>query len=156
MLCAIYKSAKKDQTYLFVKTRDDFSAVPEPLMLTFGTPTLVTLTNLATKDKLAFADIEKVKSKEKTIKSKVKVIPEKIKLSKEDWKTINKAFDISTNEDDVAFISTLGLNIRKIDPSFDPRSYGFKTLTKLFQNIDKFEVFKKEIGGSNQPLLRIK
>ena len=61
MLCAIYKSAKKEQTYLFVKTRDDFSTVPEPLMLTFGTPTLVTLTNLATKDKLAFADIEKVK-----------------------------------------------------------------------------------------------
>ena len=62
MLCAIYKSAKKEQTYLFVKTRDDFSSVPEALMLTFGTPTLVTLTNLATKDKLAFADIEKVKS----------------------------------------------------------------------------------------------
>ncbi len=62
MLCAIYKSAKKDQTYLFVKTRDDFSAVPEPLMLTFGTPTLVTLTNLATKDKLAFADLVKVKA----------------------------------------------------------------------------------------------
>ncbi len=63
MLCAIYKSSKKEQTYLFVKTRDDFSAVPEPLMLTFGTPTLVTLTNLATKEKLAFADLAKVKSK---------------------------------------------------------------------------------------------
>jgi len=62
MLCVIYKSAKKEQTYLFVKTRDDFSAVPEPLMLTFGTPTLVTLTNLATKEKLAFADLEKVKA----------------------------------------------------------------------------------------------
>ena len=61
MLCAIYKSAKKEHTYLFVKKRDDFSAVPEPLMLTFGTPTLVTLTNLATKKKLAFADLEKVK-----------------------------------------------------------------------------------------------
>ncbi|MBL4941005.1 MAG: YcgL domain-containing protein [Colwellia sp.] len=61
MLCVIYKSAKKAQTYLFVKTRDDFSAVPEPLMLTFGTPTLVTLTNLATKNKLAFADLERVK-----------------------------------------------------------------------------------------------
>jgi uncharacterized protein YcgL (UPF0745 family) len=61
MLCAIYKSAKKEQTYLFVKTRDDFTAVPEPLMITFGTPTLVTLTNLATKSKLAFADLEKVK-----------------------------------------------------------------------------------------------
>jgi len=62
MLCVIYKSAKKEQTYLFVKTRDDFSAVPDPLMLTFGTPTLVTLTNLATKKKLAFADLEKVKA----------------------------------------------------------------------------------------------
>jgi len=61
MLCAIYKSTKKQFTYLFVKTRDDFSSVPEPLMLTFGTPTLVTLTNLATKEKLAFADLEKVK-----------------------------------------------------------------------------------------------
>jgi len=62
MLCAIYKSAKKQQTYLFVKTRDDFSAVPEALMGTFGTPTLVTLTNLATKEKLAFANLAKVKA----------------------------------------------------------------------------------------------
>lgn len=61
MLCAIYKSAKKAQTYLFVNKRDDFSDVPEGLMATFGTPTLVTLVNLATKDKLAMADIEKVK-----------------------------------------------------------------------------------------------
>lgn len=61
MLCAIYKSAKKAQMYLFVKTRDDFSLVPEPLMAMFGTPILVTLTNLATKKKLAFADLEKVK-----------------------------------------------------------------------------------------------
>ncbi len=62
MLCAIYKSSKKEQTYLFVKTRDDFSAVPEPLMATFGTPTLVTLINLATKDKLGFAELAKVKT----------------------------------------------------------------------------------------------
>ncbi len=62
MLCAIYKSAKKAQTYLFVKVRDDFSSVPEALMTTFGTPILVTLTNLATKKKLAFADLVKVKT----------------------------------------------------------------------------------------------
>ncbi|MDP7592994.1 MAG: YcgL domain-containing protein [Litorilituus sp.] len=62
MLCAVYKSTKKEQTYLFVKTRDDFSAVPDALMSTFGSPILVTLTNLATKEKLAFADIEKVKT----------------------------------------------------------------------------------------------
>jgi len=62
MLCVIYKSAKKAQTYLFVKTRDDFSSVPEALMTMFGTPILVTLINLATKEKLAFANLDKVKT----------------------------------------------------------------------------------------------
>ena len=61
MLCVIYKSPRKAQTYLFVNKRDDFSSVPEALMKTFGTPTLVTLINLDTKEKLAMADIEKVK-----------------------------------------------------------------------------------------------
>lgn len=61
MLCAIYKSPKKQQTYLFIKKRDDFSSVPEALMKTFGTPVLVTIVNLATKDKLGMADINKVK-----------------------------------------------------------------------------------------------
>ncbi|MBA6338516.1 MULTISPECIES: YcgL domain-containing protein [unclassified Colwellia] len=62
MLCTIYKSTKKAQTYLFVKQRNDFSSVPAPLMSIFGTPTLVTVMNLAKKEKLALADIEKVKA----------------------------------------------------------------------------------------------
>lgn len=61
MLCTIYKSSKKAETYLFVKQRDDFSSVPEALMSMFGTPTLVTVMNLANKEKLALADINKVK-----------------------------------------------------------------------------------------------
>ncbi|MGJ8744672.1 NYN domain-containing protein [Polaribacter sp.] len=94
-------------------------------------------------------------NKENTLK-KSKKTPKKVRLSKEDWKTVTKAFDISTNEEDKAHISALGLNIRKIDPSFDPRSYGFKSLTKLFENIDKFEVIKNEVGGLNHPLLKMK
>lgn len=62
MLCTIYKSSKKELTYLFVNKRDDFSDVPAPLMETFGTPALVTVLNLANKDKLAMADIDKVKA----------------------------------------------------------------------------------------------
>ncbi|MCD8453105.1 NYN domain-containing protein [Tenacibaculum finnmarkense genomovar ulcerans] len=85
-----------------------------------------------------------------------KEVVEKVRLSRADLKTIDKAFDISTNEEENAYISTLGLNIRKIDPSFDPRSYGFKNLTRLFENIDKYEVIKNEVGGLNHPLLRIK
>ena len=96
------------------------------------------------------------KSKKQTPSKKAKVNTKKISLSEEDSKTIDKAFDISINEEDKAHISTLGLNIRKIDPSFDPRSYGFKNLTKLFESIDKFEVIKNEVGGLNHPLIRIK
>ncbi|MGB1198479.1 MAG: YcgL domain-containing protein [Thalassotalea sp.] len=61
MLCAVYKSPKKAHTYLFVKKRDDFSEVPDALKAMFGTPTLVTIINLATKDKLSLSDIDKVK-----------------------------------------------------------------------------------------------
>ncbi len=61
MLCAIYKSPKKANTYLFVKTRDDFSDVPSALMTTFGAPIMVTLVNLATKTKLGFADLARVR-----------------------------------------------------------------------------------------------
>ncbi len=61
MLCVVYKSPKLDQTYLYVLHRDDFSAVPEALLKTFGQPQLVTLINLATKSKLAHADINKVR-----------------------------------------------------------------------------------------------
>lgn len=99
--------------------------------------------------------IETDNTKKKAVK-KAKSITSNIRLSKEDWKTVMKAFDISLNEEDKAHISTLGLNIRKIDPSFDPRSYGFKNLTKLFENIDKFEVIKNEVNGLNHPLLKMK
>lgn len=61
MLCTIYKSSKKAQTYLFVNKRDEFSDVPDALMTVFGKPTLVTVMNLAQKEKLALADITKVK-----------------------------------------------------------------------------------------------
>lgn len=61
MLCAIYKSSKKAETYLYVEKRDDFSKVPEPLMATFGKPQFVMLFNLAGEKKLVRTDKEKVK-----------------------------------------------------------------------------------------------
>lgn len=61
MLCYVYKSPKKEQTYLYVAKRDDFSQVPEPLMTQFGTPQLVMPLNLAKQTKLAIADLAKVK-----------------------------------------------------------------------------------------------
>ena len=36
MFCVIYRSSKRDQTYLYVEKKDDFSRVPEELMKGFG------------------------------------------------------------------------------------------------------------------------
>ncbi|MGL9735249.1 MAG: YcgL domain-containing protein [Symbiopectobacterium sp.] len=61
MFCVIYRSAKRDQTYLYIDKKDDFSRVPEALMKSFGTLQLVMLLPLDGSKKLASADIEKVK-----------------------------------------------------------------------------------------------
>lgn len=47
MLCAIYKSPRKEGMYLYVEKRDHFDSVPDELRQMFGKPELVMLFNLA-------------------------------------------------------------------------------------------------------------
>jgi len=60
MLCAVYKSIRKSQTYLFIEKRDDFEPVPDPLLTQFGPPQLVSLINIKPDTKLAMADANSV------------------------------------------------------------------------------------------------
>lgn len=92
---------------------------------------------------------EDLKSKE--TKSTPKNNFPKINLS-----VIDKAFEISANEDEQAYVSHVGLNLRKIDPSFDPRTYGFKTITKMFETLTKYEIIKNEVNGLNHPIVKLK
>ena len=61
MFCVIYRSPLRDQTYLYVEKKDDFSRVPDALLKGFGKPQLAMVVNLAQRDKLANADINNVK-----------------------------------------------------------------------------------------------
>ncbi|WP_096619518.1 YcgL domain-containing protein [Candidatus Enterovibrio altilux] len=61
MHCSIYKSNKKELTYLYINRKDDFSNVPEQLLTTFGNPEFVMVINIDKRKKLAFADITKVR-----------------------------------------------------------------------------------------------
>ncbi|TWD41887.1 YcgL domain-containing protein [Pantoea sp. SJZ147] len=61
MFCVIYRSPVRDQTYLYVEKKDDFSRVPDALLKGFGKPQLAMEVNLAQRDKLANADINNVK-----------------------------------------------------------------------------------------------
>lgn len=60
MLCAIYKSKKKDGMYLYVAKRDHFDDVPGALRQVFGTPIFVMMFNLVGHKPLAQADKQDV------------------------------------------------------------------------------------------------
>jgi len=60
MLCAVYKSIRKTQTYLFIAKRDDFSPVPDLLLTQFGPPQLISLLKINLQTKFALADAAKV------------------------------------------------------------------------------------------------
>jgi len=60
MLCAVYKSIRKSQTYLFIEKRDDFEPVPDALLTQFGPPQLVSLLNIKPDTKLAMTDANNV------------------------------------------------------------------------------------------------
>ncbi|MCG6199940.1 YcgL domain-containing protein [Psychromonas antarctica] len=62
MLCAVYKSIRKSQTYLFIAKRDDFSPVPDALLVQFGPPQLVSLLNIKEDTKLALIEAKNVLS----------------------------------------------------------------------------------------------
>ncbi|OOF20834.1 hypothetical protein BZJ17_11610 [Salinivibrio sp. IB574] len=61
MYCAIYRSKKKEGTYLYVPGRDKFDDVPEALMNSFGQPEFAMMIDLGKRERLAVVDIEKVK-----------------------------------------------------------------------------------------------
>lgn len=69
-------------------------------------------------------------------------------------KLIDKAFDITVNEDTETHISKVGITLRKIDPAFDSRAFGFKNLTQLFESLPNYVVIKNQVGGFNHPLVR--
>ena len=56
MQCAIYKSLKKQDTYLYLAAKDDFSNVPEPLLKLIGEPVHVMDLELSPERKLAQED----------------------------------------------------------------------------------------------------
>lgn len=60
VLCDIYKSRKKAETYLYVSRQDGLKRVPEALLENFGKPELAMTIMLSPEKKLARTEAEKV------------------------------------------------------------------------------------------------
>ena len=63
MNCFIYRSGKKEDTYVYIKTRDDFSDIPSDVLRYLGVLDFVMELDLATRDNLAHADLAEVMAK---------------------------------------------------------------------------------------------
>jgi uncharacterized LabA/DUF88 family protein len=62
---------------------------------------------------------------------------------------LKEAFNMVVQEDELAYLGKIGEALRKLDPSFDTRTYGFKTMTPLFRSLsDYFEIITKDSGKS--------
>ena len=60
MQCVIYNSRKKQDTYLYVATKDDFSNIPDALLNLLGEPIYVMDLELHPERKLAQEDVTEV------------------------------------------------------------------------------------------------
>jgi uncharacterized LabA/DUF88 family protein len=96
---------------------------------------------------------KQTKKAQEPAKPKTIVIPAK---AESHIQMIDKAFDISADEDELAYVSQIGTNLRRIDPSFDTRAFGFKNLTRLFESLPNFEVVRKDFNGKIHALIKRK
>ncbi|MFQ6372690.1 YcgL domain-containing protein [Shewanella sp. YIC-542] len=83
MICAVYKSRRKADTYLFIKQKNNFDVVPEPLLKVFGQPELVMLLPLEKRQHLGMADINKVKAELEKNGYYLQLPPPQVNLLKE-------------------------------------------------------------------------
>jgi uncharacterized protein YcgL (UPF0745 family) len=60
MQCFIYKSLKKNELYLYLEKKDDFSTIPEPLLNSFGKMEFVMDLELTPERRLAKEEASKV------------------------------------------------------------------------------------------------
>ena len=66
-----------------------------------------------------------------------------------DLKLVKTAVDMVTDDRGFAYMGEIGIALRKLDPGFDPRTYGYGNITTLFKSLTDFFDFDYKDGGSS-------
>lgn len=91
-------------------------------------------------------EVDEKKPSESKTEIKKKAAPSA--LPKVDLPILNKAFNMVVNDNETAYLAELGLGLRKLNPSFDHRTYGFKSLADMIRSLNKkYELLSKEVNG---------
>jgi uncharacterized LabA/DUF88 family protein len=96
------------------------------------------------------------KSKTKT-KVEAEVVETETEAENDPMPLLEQAFDMAVQEDGWARLDRMGSNLYQLDPSFDPRTYGHKQLSRLVGNLKgAFEMRTQEIDGSTLLYVKMK
>jgi hypothetical protein len=70
---------------------------------------------------------------------------------------LSQAFEMTVGQDGWARLDTMGNNLYQLDPSFDPRTYGQRQLSRLIKNLkDQFEMRSQDTAGATIIFVRMK
>ena len=70
---------------------------------------------------------------------------------------LSQAFEMSVGQDGWSPLASMGQAVYQVDPSFDPRTYGDKQLSKMIAKLkSKFEIRTQEVGGTSVMYVRMK
>lgn len=73
-----------------------------------------------------------------------------------DTEQLDKAVDMAMDMDGLAYMGDVAAKLRTIDPTFDPRTYGFDTISLLFRSFpDRYELIYRP-GEQSRTIVYVK
>lgn len=69
---------------------------------------------------------------------------------------VDEAFQRASINNNEPHLAKFGIEIKKIDPDFHPRKYGFNNLSELLDKQDRFEIIENFVNGLNHPIVKKK
>jgi len=70
---------------------------------------------------------------------------------------LSQAFEMAEGQDGWAPLATMGQALYQVDPSFDPRTYGHKQLSRMIAGLkNRFEMRSQEVGGTSVMYVKMK
>ena len=100
---------------------------------------------------------EKKSTPQKKTSAKSKTKKKETKEELDPLHILSQAFEMSVGEDGWAPLASMGQAVYQVDPSFDPRTYGHKQLSRMIAKLkDRFEMRSQEVGGTSVMYVKMK
>ena len=105
-------------------------------------------------DKFIYTEV--LRSEEETEQKLLKKSTKKLRQDNRLVMLIRNAIDANSDEGGWAELGSVGSNIVKQAPDFDPRNYGYKKLGELVKAIELFDIDERPIGNGRTKAIYVK